>query len=89
MISLGKANDRFIKLNFEQSKAIYDSLSDYSHPSILVLTRQSVAAESKGVISRVYPQDVDLLDYQVKLVCLVLYIAAYTIANIMASIPSR
>lgn len=81
MMSLGKANDLFLKLNFESNKAIYDSLSDYSHPSVTALTRQSVAVESRGVTFRSYPQDVDLLDYQVRLGCLILYKAAYSIAN--------
>ncbi len=33
MLSLGKANDLFVSLNVKTAKALYDSLSDLSHPS--------------------------------------------------------
>lgn len=81
MLTLGKANDFFVSLNFTSNKAMYDTLSDYSHPSVTALARQSVAEESEGVTFRSYPPDTDVLDYQVKLGCLILYKAAYTIAG--------
>lgn len=81
MLSLGKANDLFVQLNFKSGKAIYDTLSDYSHPSVMALVRQSVAQEAEGVTFRSYPQDDEVLEYQVRLGCLILYKAAYTIAN--------
>lgn len=81
MLTLGKANDLFVSLNFTSNKAMYDTLSDNSHPSVTALTRQSVAEESEGVTFTSYPPDADVLDYQVRLGCLILYKAAHTIAG--------
>lgn len=81
MLSLGKAIDLFIYLNAPKSKAMYDTLSDYSHPSITALAHQSVSEESGGVTFRSYPPDAELLDYQAKVGCLILYKAAHTIAG--------
>lgn len=84
MLTLGKANDLFLSLNFtstKSNKAMYDILSDYSHPSITALARQSVAVESEGVTFRTYPPAVEVLDYQVRLGCFILYKAAHTLAG--------
>lgn len=81
MLSLGKANDLFVSLNFTSGKAIYDTLSDHSHPSVMALARQSVAKESEGMTFRSYPPNEEVLDFQVRLGCLILYKAAYTIAG--------
>ncbi len=79
MLSLGKANDLFVSLNFTSGKAIYDTLSDHSHPSIMALARQSVAEESEGMTFTSYPPNDEVLDFQVRLGCLILYKAAHTI----------
>lgn len=81
MLSLGKANDLFVSLNFTSGKAMYDTLSDYSHPSVMALARQSVAEESDGMTYRSYHPDYEVLDFQVRLGCLILYKAAHTIAG--------
>jgi len=81
MLSLGKANDLFVSLNVTTGKALYDTLSDHSHPSIMALARQSVAVESEGVTLRTYPPDAEVLDYQTRLGCLILYKAAHHIAG--------
>ncbi len=81
MLSLGKANDLFVSLNFTSGKAIYDTLSDHSHPSVMALARQSVAEESEGVTFRSYPPNDEVLDFQARLGCLILYKAAHTIAG--------
>jgi hypothetical protein len=81
MLSLGKATDLFVSLHVKTGKALYDTLSDHSHPSIMALARQSVAEESEGVTFRSYPPDAEVLDYQVRLGCLILYKAAHTIAG--------
>jgi hypothetical protein len=81
MLPLGKAIDLFVKLNLTSGKGLYDTLSDYSHPSVTALARQSVAEESGGVTFRTYPPNDELLDYQVSLGCLILYKAAQTIAG--------
>lgn len=81
MLPLGKANDLFFSLNRTSGKAIYDTLSDFSHPSVTALARQSVAEESEGVSFRSYPPDAEVLDYQARLGCLILYKAAHTIAG--------
>lgn len=81
MLSLGKATDLFVSLHVKTGKGLYDTLSDYSHPSVMALARQSVAEESEGVTFRSYPPDAEVLDYQVRLGCLILYKAAHHIAG--------
>lgn len=81
MLSLGEANDLFVDRNFNTGKALYDTLSDHSHPSIMALARQSVSVETEGVTFRTYPPDAEVLDYQARLGCLILYKTAYHIAG--------
>ncbi|WP_026539939.1 hypothetical protein [Paenarthrobacter nicotinovorans] len=81
MLSLGKANDLFISLNAKTGIALYDSLSDLSHPSIMALARQSVAVEAEGMTFRTYPADAGVLDYQARVGCLILYKAAHHVAG--------
>lgn len=81
MLSLGKAIDLFVSLHVTTGKALYDTLSDHSHPSIMALARQSIAEESEGVTFRSYPPDAEVLDYQARLGCLILYKAAHHIAG--------
>ncbi len=64
-----------------ESKGLYDTLSDYSHPSVMALARQSVAEETEGATFRTYPPDDEALDYQARLGCLILYKAAHHIAG--------
>jgi hypothetical protein len=81
MLSLGKANDLFVHLNVKTGKGLYDSLSNYSHPSVMALARQSVSVETEGVTFRTYPPSAEVLDYQARLGCLILYKAAHHIAG--------
>lgn len=80
MLGLGQAIDLFISLNFTKGSGIYDVLSDRSHPSVVSLATQSMADESEGVTSWSYPVDLDVLDFQVRLGCLILYKSAHAIA---------
>lgn len=81
MLPLGKAADLFVSLNFTLSKGLYDTLSDYSHPSVMALARQSTAEETEGATFRTYPPDDEVLDYQARLGCLILYKAAHHMAG--------
>lgn len=81
MLGLGRACDLFVSLNFTKGSGIYDVLSDRSHPSVMSLASQSVAEESEGVTSWSYPVNLDILDFQVRLGCLILYKSAHAIAN--------
>lgn len=80
MLGLGKASDLFVSLNFTRGSGIYDILSDRSHPSVMSLASQSVAEEFDGVTSWTYPVDPEVLDFQVRLGCLILYKTAQTIS---------
>lgn len=80
MIGLGKASDLFLSQNFTKGSGVYDILSDRSHPSVMSLASQSVAEESEGVTSWTYPADPEVLDFQVRLGCLILYKSAHTIS---------
>ena len=81
MLGLGKAIDLFVTLNFVKGSGVYDVLSDRSHPSVMSLAVQSAPVEADGVTSWTYPVDPAVLDFQVRLGCLVLYKSAYAIAN--------
>lgn len=81
MLGLGRAIDLFVSLNFTKGSGVYDVLSDRSHPSVTSLASQSVAEESEGVTSWSYPVNPDVLDFQVRLGCLILYKTAHTIAS--------
>lgn len=81
ILGLGKATSLFVTLNFTEGSGIYDVLSDRSHPSVTSLTLQSTSHEVDGETSWTYPVDPAVLDFQVRLGCLVLYKSAYTLAN--------
>ncbi len=81
MLGLGKAIDLFVALNFDKGSGIYDVLSDRSHPSVTSLALQSTSQEVDGVLSWTYPVDPAVLDFQVRLGCLVLYKSAYALAS--------
>ena len=81
MLSLGKAVSRFLTLNLSNGAALYDVLSDNSHPSVISLAFQSTESDEGGVTSSSYPPIPRVVNYQVRLGCIALYKSALMIIN--------
>jgi len=88
MAPLGKAAKLFLTLNLSKGDAIYDVLSDNSHPSVISLALQSTVSKDNGVTIWSYPAIPRVVDFQVRLGCVALYKAALTILNYFG-IPSE
>ena len=78
MLPLGKAAELFVTQNFTNGSALYDVLSDRSHPSIIALALQSDATDSNGVTIWAYPASPTVLNFQVRLACQIVYKLALT-----------
>jgi len=81
MMPLGKGAGLFFSLNLTNGKALYDILSDYSHPSVISLAMQSKAATEDGATFWSYPAHPEVLDFQVRLGCIALYKSALALLN--------
>ena len=82
ILGLGDAVGAFIRLSFGGgSKALYDILSDYSHPSLTAIARQTMQIEVDGVAMRPWRVDIDTADRQVHYACAILYKAAHFLAG--------
>ncbi|WP_423921322.1 hypothetical protein ACPEEZ_00555 [Frigoribacterium sp. 2-23] len=81
MMPLGRAATLFFDLNLIEGKALYDILSDYSHPSVISLSMQSKAATDDDATIWSYPINAETLDFQVRLGCIALYKSALALLN--------
>lgn len=81
MAPLGKAAKLFLTLNLSNGDAIYDVLSDNSHPSVISLALQSTVSDHDGVTIWSYPAIPRVVNFQVRLECIALYKAALTIVH--------
>lgn len=82
MLPLGKSVTRFLELNLTRgAAALYDVLSDNSHPSVISLAFQSNASDVNGVTSPSYPVIPRVTNFQVRLGCIAAYKAALMIIN--------
>jgi len=78
MMPLGRAVSLFLALNLTNGTALYDVLSDNSHPSGVSLAFQSIASDSAGVTSTIYPAIPRIINFQVRLGCITAYKSALT-----------
>jgi hypothetical protein len=81
MAPLGKAVKLFLMRNVSGGDAIYDVLSDNSHPSVISLALHSTVSDDDGVTTWSYPAIPRVVNFQVRLGCVALYKAALTIVN--------
>jgi len=81
MATLGDGVKLFLKLNLTGGEALYDVLSDNSHPSIVSLTLQSSRTDHEGVSVTTYPAIPRVLNTQIRLGCLTFYRSALTILD--------
>lgn len=78
MLPLGRAVSLFLELNLTNGAALYDVLSDNSHPSVISLAFQSAASDVAGVMSTTYPAIPRVINFQVRLSCITAYRSALT-----------
>jgi hypothetical protein len=81
MMPLGKSAGLFFSRNVTNGKALYDILSDYSHPSVISLAMQSKATTGDGATFWSYPASSTTLDFQVRLGCIALYKSALALLD--------
>lgn len=84
-LSLGRGVEKFAQVHFNGIHGLYDLLSDYAHPSPVRLSTQSRRQDDgTGVAVLSYELDRELLEWQVRLGCLILYKAAHLVAGYFA-----
>ncbi|TFB66942.1 hypothetical protein E3N86_00840 [Cryobacterium sp. Hz7] len=89
MLPLGKAVSLFLDLNLTNGAALYDVLSDNSHPSVISLAFQSTASDVDGVTSTIYPAIPRVINFQVRLGCITAYKSALTLLTYFGFPTSR
>ncbi|MGV0741019.1 hypothetical protein [Mycolicibacterium sp. XJ870] len=84
-LTLGRGVEKFAQVHFNGMHGLYDLLSDYSHPSLIRLSNQSRRHDDGSVVAVLsYELDRELLEWQVRLGCLILYKAAHLAAGYFA-----
>lgn len=81
MLPLGRAVSLFLDLNLTNGAAVYDVLSDNSHPSVISLAFQSAASDVAGVTSTTYPAIPRVINFQVRLACITAFRSALTMLS--------
>lgn len=79
MLPLGRAVNLYVKLNMAEGTALYDVLSDNSHPSVISLAFQSTTSDVGGVTSTSFPVIPRVINFQVRLACTIAYKSALMI----------
>ncbi|UHJ57113.1 hypothetical protein LT337_09945 [Mycolicibacterium fortuitum] len=81
-LGLGRGVEKFAQVHFNGVHGLYDLLSDYAHPSLIRLSTQSRRSDDgSGVATLSYELDRELLEWQVRLGCLILYKAAHLVVG--------
>lgn len=76
---LGKSIGLFLELHMTGAAALYDVLSDNTHPSVISLAFQATTRDEDGITSTNYPAIPRVINFQVRLGCLFAYNAALLI----------
>lgn len=79
MLPLGRAVNLYVKLNMTEGSALYDVLSDNSHPSVISLAFQSKTSVADGVASTAFPAIPRVVNFQIRLACSIAYRSALMI----------
>lgn len=79
MMPLGKSIGLFLELHMTGAAALYDVLSDNTHPSVISLAFQATTRDEDGITSTDYPATPRVINFQVRLGCLFAYNAALLI----------
>lgn len=84
MPGLGAGASKFVDLCLSKGAGLYDFLSDYSHPSLTAILRQTTAVDIEGITSRPWLTTLDTVEEQVRLACLIFYKACYLLVGYYA-----
>lgn len=81
-VELGAGIDQFNRLLLGDVRGLYDLLSDYSHPSLIRLGTQSRRDDDdSGIAELSYQLESRLLEWQVRLACMILYKSAHLVVG--------
>lgn len=84
-LGLGSGTVKFAQAHFSGTPGVYDLLSDYSHPSLIQLSTQTRRhGDDSGITELSYELDRELLEWQIKMGCLILYKTAHLVAGYFA-----
>lgn len=82
LAGLGDAVGLFFDLNFRgEPRALYDVLSDYSHPSLSAIARQTMPVEVDGIAMRPWTVAIGMVERQIHYGCVILYKTAHLVAS--------
>lgn len=89
ILGLGDAVGVFLEVSFGgKPKALYDILSDYSHPSLSAIARQTMPVEVEGVAMLPWTVEIEIVERRVQCACAILYKAAHFVASYYELDPS-
>jgi len=80
LAGLGQGASLFVDVCFTNASALYDFLSDFSHPSLTALLRQTKKVEVDGVVRRPFVADGNAIEHQARLACVIFYKACHLVA---------
>jgi hypothetical protein len=84
MLGLGAAANLFASLTLSgPGKALYDILSDYSHPSLVSIEQQTLVVDDGQVASRPWVASWDVVEAEGRWACTILYQACHIVAAYM------
>ena len=84
MLGLGAGAAHFVDSCFTKGVGLYDFLSDFSHPSLTAILRQTPKVETDGVARRPWMTALDIVEAQARIGCLIFYKACYLLAGYYA-----
>ena len=78
--SVGSASALFLERCFTRGSGLYDFLSDYSHPSLTAIERQTTRVDADGVSRIPWTVGTDVIEEQARLLCSEFNEAAHLVA---------
>lgn len=88
MLGLGAGATHFVDRCFTKGVGLYDFLSDFSHPSLTTILRQTTKVDTGGVARRPWLTALDIVEAQARIGCLIFYKACHLLAGHYALEPS-
>ncbi|MGH9116697.1 MAG: hypothetical protein ACRD0A_02105 [Acidimicrobiales bacterium] len=80
-LALGAGAELFCRRWFGDARGLYDTLSDFSHPSVLALSEQTKRVDLDDHTEILYLVAPAVLAWQTQLACLILYRSAHLVAG--------
>lgn len=84
MLGLGAGATHFVDTCFTKGSGLYDFLSDFSHPSLTAILRQTTKHDADGVTRRPWRTELDIVEAQTRIACLIFYKSCYLLAGYYA-----